>query len=116
MSVNKQAVSIIFSVIQSGNCVLLSVCCPRVWFPIECHKIKTKAITATNHKSSVNQSEFAVITHNWCQAWENAHMQLAIIFTFGFASHWLCECEFCQPNTERSKATPKQTQITYSCN
>ena len=46
------------------------------------------------------------------QARENARVQLAI--GFGFASHWLRKWrEFCQPITERSKAKPKQTRITF---
>ena len=62
--------------------------------------------------SSVNQSEFEVITCNRRQARENARVQPAI--GFGFASHWLRKWrEFCQPITEQSKAKPKQMRICF---
>ena len=66
----------------------------------------------TDEDSSLNPSEFEVITCTRRQARENARVQVAI--DFGFASHWLRKWrEFCQPIIERRKAKRKQTSITF---
>ena len=83
------------------NAFQLSVVKPK---PKQLHRPIT-----TDPDSSVNQSEFEVITCNRRQARENARVQLAI----SFASNWLRKWrEFCQPITGQSNEKPNQTRAT----
>jgi len=60
----------------------------------------------------MNQSKLEANTHNRRQARENACKQVAI--GFGFTSDWSRNWrEIFEPIRERSKAKPKQTQITF---
>ena len=60
----------------------------------------------------MSQSEYKTIASRWRKARENARVQGAIGFGFGF--HWMKKWrEFCWPITELSNAKPKQPQFTF---
>ena len=76
-------------------------------FSIECRKTKTKVITTANQNKDKYHNE-PMRSH----ARENASDQVAI--GFSSASDWLRGWrEFSRPITERSKAKPMQSWITF---
>ena len=90
----------------------------REHFSIECCKTKTKVITTGNqnkekcHKKSLRTQSTCTNTCNQPEEWENASDQGAIGFSFTF--DWLRGWhKFSKPITERSKAKPMQSQITF---
>ena len=85
-------------------------------FSIECRKTKTKVITTANKNKDKYRNEPMrtpkVNTRNRSQARENAGDQVTIGFSFAF--DWLRGWrEFSRPITERSKAKPIQSRITF---
>ena len=84
-------------------------------FSVVCHNTKTKVITTANQKKGKHfksQWELKVKTIKLAEAPENAGEQAAIVFNF--ASDWLRGWrEFSGPITERSKAEPKHSRVTF---
>ena len=72
-------------------------------------KTKTKVITTANQNKGM-RTQSKRVQPGWSA--ENSSDQVAI--GFGFASDWLRGWrEFCRPITQRSKAKPMQSRITF---